>query len=178
MALIVARNVVGSSWTKQIKSREWKKFPEDEKSAVRNILLADILAKEASERICTHASLMIANIAQFDYPDKWPTLLEDLLQMGLPAGGLPLERRHRPLKAIKYVSKMLEKKRFILEEQVARPLMTLAPSRLQELGSIVEAARLQMRTSLRALLVRSRASGRLNSMHKIARHVIKIDCIA
>ena len=153
MALIVAKNVVGSSWTKQIKSREWKKFPEDEKSAVRNILLADILAKEASERICTHASLMIANIAQFDYPDKWPTLLEDLLQMGLPAGGLPLERRHRPLKAIKYVSKMLEKKRFILEEPGGAPLMTLAPSRLQELGSIVEAARLQMRTSLRALLV-------------------------
>ncbi len=153
MALIVAKNVVGSSWVKQIKSREWKKVGKDEKQAVRNVLVADILPREVSERICTQASLLIANIAQFDYPDEWPTLLEDLLQMGLPAGGLPLERRHRPLKAIKYVSKMLEKKRFILEEPNGAPLMTLAPGRLQELGAMVEAARLQMRTSLRALLV-------------------------
>ena len=153
MALIVAKNVVGSSWAKQTKSREWKKVGVDEKHAVRNVLLADILAREASERVCTQASLMIANIAQFDYPGEWRTLLEDLLQMSLPAAGLPLERRHRPLKAIKYVSKMLEKKRFVLEEPGGAPLMTLAPGRLQELGAMVEAARLQMRTSLRALLV-------------------------
>ena len=153
MALIVAKNVVGSSWSKQIKSREWRKFPEEEKRAIRNMLLVDVLAAEDSERVCTQASLLIANIAQFDYPDKWPTLLDDLLQMSLQAGRMPLERRHRPLKAIKYVSRVLEKKRFVLEEPSGAPLMTLTPSRLQQLGAMVEESRFQMRTSLRALLV-------------------------
>jgi hypothetical protein len=150
LALIVAKNVVGSSWTKQIKSREWKRFPEAEKSTIRTVLLADILAREGSERICTQASLLVANIAQFDYPDKWPTLLEDLLRLSL---GLPLDRRHRPLKTIKYVARVLEKKRFVLEEPSGAPLMTLTPDRLQALGAMVEAARAQMRAALRRLLV-------------------------
>ncbi len=153
LALIVAKNVVGSSWTKQVRSREWKRLPEGEKGPIRNALLSHILAREDSERICTQASLLVANIAQFDYPDKWPTLLDDLLRLSMPSGGLPCERRHRPLKTIKYVARVLEKKRFVLEEPSGMPLMTLSPDRLQWLGAMVEAARAQMRSSLRDLLV-------------------------
>jgi hypothetical protein len=152
LALIVAKNAVGSSWTKQTKSREWKKVPEDEKVAIRTMLLTNILPNDPSETIAIQALLLIANIAQFDYPDKWPELLDRLMGMGLQEGGLPLARRHRPLKAIKYVSRSLERKRFVLEEPSGAPLMSLTPERLHALSNLVESSRMQMKASMRALL--------------------------
>lgn len=152
LALIVAKNSIDIGWAKRVSRSLWKNFPEDERRAVRN-LLPGILATEPSETIATQASLLIKNIALVDYPEKWPTLLDDLLRMGLPTSGLPLERRHRPLKTIKYVSRVLERKRFVLEEPSGAPLMTLTPGRLQELGAIVEMARAQMRSALRGILM-------------------------
>lgn len=143
---------MGSSWTKQFRTREWKKVPDPEKCAIKEMLLKDILPHELSENISLQAILLIANIAQFDYPDKWPNLLDSLLSMSLPEGQLTLERRHRPLKAIKVVAKVLQRKRFVIEDPNGSPLMSLTPERLHQLSSNVEMSRLHMKRALQELV--------------------------
>lgn len=152
LSLIIAKNAVGSSWTKQFRTREWKKVPDQEKSAIKDMLLMNILPHDVSDNVALQASLMIANIAQFDYPDKWPNLLDTLMSMSLPEGNLLLERRHRPLKAIKVVAEVLQRKRFIIEDPDGSPLMSLSPDRLHQLSSYVEMSRLQMKQALQALI--------------------------
>ena len=148
----MAKNIVGSSWAKQFKTKEWKKVPDQEKNAVKKMLLMDILPRDASDSVAFQASLMIANIAQFDYPDKWPTLLGTLMSMGLPEGQLVLERRHRPLKTIKLVAGVLQRKRFVIEDPGGSAVMALTPDRLQQLSASVEMSRLRMKEALQALI--------------------------
>lgn len=152
MALIIAKNAVGSSWTKQYRTREWKKVPDVEKGAVRDMLLKDIIPGETSENVAIQASMLIANIAQFDYPERWPNLLGTLLSMSLPEGQLLLERRHRALRTIKVVARVLQRKRFVLEDPSGSPLMSLTPERLHELSSLIEVSRIQMKESLQSLI--------------------------
>jgi hypothetical protein len=49
MAVVVAKNVVGSSWRKTLGSREWSRVPAEEKSAVRQAVI-QLLLTDPSDR--------------------------------------------------------------------------------------------------------------------------------
>jgi hypothetical protein len=154
LAVVVAKNAVGSNWAKQVRTREWQKIPEVEREYVRNILLTQILPHDPSDRVAVQACILISNIAQFDFPDRWPSLMESLLSMSKKDSlwQLPPEKRHRPLKALKYTVRILQRKRFVLEEPSGVPLMTLTPERLHALSANVEVSRSRMHAGVRQLI--------------------------
>jgi len=78
LAAILLKNCVGSSWSKLVGSREWLAFPEEERISARSELLP-LLALEPSERVCKQLSLLVANVARFDFLSSWPDLLSSLL---------------------------------------------------------------------------------------------------
>ena len=59
----------------------------------------------------TQLALLIANMAQFDFPGRWPTLLGELASAAEPgAPTLPVAKR-RALRALKHVLKALQGER-------------------------------------------------------------------
>ena len=151
----MAKNAVGSNWTKQVRTREWQKIPEDEREYVRNVLLTQIVPHDPSDRVAVQACILISNIVQFDFPDRWPSLMKTLVCMSKKENlwQLPPEKRHRPLKALKYAVRILQRKRFVLEEPSGVPLMTLTPERLHALSADVEVSRSRMHAAVRQLIV-------------------------
>ena len=77
MAAVLAKNTVGSGFAKTIAAPDWHRVSPDEKAAVRAKLEALLFgpAGEEDARIGTHLALLVANIARFDFPQEWPTLL-------------------------------------------------------------------------------------------------------
>ena len=49
MAVVVAKNVVGSSWRKTLGTREWSRVPAEEKAAVRQAVI-QLLLTDPSDR--------------------------------------------------------------------------------------------------------------------------------
>jgi hypothetical protein len=77
LAAIVAKNAVGSSWRKTMGSKEWSHVPPDEKAFVRS-MVESVLLSEPSDQVALQLGLLIANMAQFDFPAEWPHLLTAL----------------------------------------------------------------------------------------------------
>ena len=79
-ATILAKNTVGNTYRKTVDTREWIRISEDEKHHLRDSLIP-LLLHEENEKIVKQIVLLIANIARFDFPHKWATLLDDLLKI-------------------------------------------------------------------------------------------------
>ncbi|KAL6757058.1 armadillo-type protein, partial [Haematococcus lacustris] len=117
LAAVIAKNAVGSSWRKTLGSREWCRVGEEEKEGVRQAA-ASCMMNDPSERVAVQLSLLIANIAQFDFPGRAPHLLEGLAAAAVwPAdlGEPPPPGKLRALKALRRVLISLSTKRFVVE---------------------------------------------------------------
>ena len=118
LATVLAKNAVGSSWRKTLGTREWSRIPESEKEHVRSAA-AGLLLKEPQRRVATQTGLLIANIARFDFPAKWPTLLADLTSAAwwLESGVTPeaVEQNDRALFTLKHVVRAVKSKRIVVE---------------------------------------------------------------
>lgn len=137
LAAIVAKNAVGSSWRKTMGTKEWSRVPEDEKLFIRSAV-EGMLLSEPSEQIALQLTLLIANMAQFDFPSGWPHLLSALVgaatweqQTVSPAVKI------RAMRAVKHVVVVLAAKRpsiNTVEQAAAGPrLQTLVSERVEEL---------------------------------------------
>lgn len=117
LATVLAKNAVGSSWRKTLGTREWSRIPETEKSHVRSAA-ASLLLNEPQRRVATQTGLLIANIARFDFPAKWPTLLSDLTTAAWWVDGVPqskIEQNDRALFTLKHVVRAVKSKRIVVE---------------------------------------------------------------
>ncbi len=115
LAVVVAKNAVGSSWHKVISSREWSHVPEDEKSFIRSTALS-LLLSDPSDRVALHHGLLITNIARFDAPRPWESLIPDLANASIVENpGVLVEYKLRALKTLKYLATSLRSKRFVME---------------------------------------------------------------
>ena len=126
-----------SSWRKTMGTKEWSRVPEDEKvfirSAVEGMLLSD-----PSDQIALQLTLLIANMAQFDFPSGWPHLISALV--GAATWEQPASSpaaKIRAMRAVKHVVAVLAAKRpsiNTLEQAAAGPrLQTLVAERVEEL---------------------------------------------
>ena len=104
LAVMALKNCVGSSWRKTLSTREWLRVPEAERQAARGAAL-NLLLNHPSERVATQACLLVANVARFDVPRRWPELLGELLASSRP--GNAVSRRSRALKALKHVCRAM-----------------------------------------------------------------------
>ena len=66
---------------------DWSRVAEAERAAVRAALPAGL--RDGHGRIRTAVSVVIAGVAKTDWPEAWPTLLEDLMQPLEAAGAGP-----------------------------------------------------------------------------------------
>jgi len=118
LATVLAKNAVGSSWRKTLGTREWSRIPETEKSHVRSAA-ASLLLNEPQRRVATQTGLLIANIARFDFPAKWPTLLSDLTSAAWwvedGATQAKIEQNDRALFTLKHVVRAVKSKRIVVE---------------------------------------------------------------
>jgi len=87
---------------------------EEEKQFVRSTAMA-VLLQDPSDRVSTQAALLITNIARFDFPRPWPSLLPDLVSAAAMESHVPLQAKSRALMALKFVLRALRSKRFIIE---------------------------------------------------------------
>lgn len=118
LATVLAKNAVGSSWRKTLGTREWSRVPESEKEHVRSAA-ASLLFEEPERRVATQTGLLIANIARFDFPARWPTLLADLTsaawwkeQNNRPEA---VKQNDRALFTLKHVVRAVKSKRIVVE---------------------------------------------------------------
>eukprot|EP01050_Picozoa_sp_SAG11_P022698 SAG11_NODE_4358_length_1933_cov_2.229553_1_plen_173_part_10 len=83
---------------------------EDEKAFVRSTL-ERLLLVEPTEQIALHLTLLVANIAQFDFPERWPTLLAALVGASAWANQetTPVAKT-RALRTLKHTSRALASK--------------------------------------------------------------------
>lgn len=59
--------------------------------------------------------LLVANMARFDFPAEWPSLLAELLQAASFSSRVPVPGKRRALRALKHVMRALRSKRFVAE---------------------------------------------------------------
>ena len=114
LAVVVAKNAVGSSWRKCVGTREWSHVPEEEKQFVRSTAMG-VLLQDPSDRVSMQAGLLITNIARFDFPRPWHNLLPNLAAAAAIESSVPIQAKSRALSAIKYILRALRSKRFIIE---------------------------------------------------------------
>lgn len=80
---------------------------------------ASLLFEEPQKRVATQTSLLIANIARFDFPGRWPTLLSGLTEAGSwdgdAANEQTVERNDRALFTLKHVIRAVKSKRIVVE---------------------------------------------------------------
>jgi hypothetical protein len=74
---------------------------DDEKIFVRNASIS-VLLQDPSDRVALQAALLIANIALFDVPQPWETLLADLATASSLESPVPMHCKERALTALKY----------------------------------------------------------------------------
>jgi hypothetical protein len=137
LAAIVAKNAVGSSWRKTMGTKEWSRVPDDEKVFIRGAV-EGMLLSDPSDQIALQLTLLIANMAQFDFPSGWPHLLSALV--GAAAWEQPASSpaaKIRAMRTVKHVVAVLAAKRpsiNTLEQAAAGPqLQTLVAARVEEL---------------------------------------------
>ena len=80
---------------------------DEEKEYVRSAMAA-LLFADPSRRVALQLTLLLTNIARFDAPRPWESLLPALAAAAAPGGGLPPAGRQRALKALKFVLSALQ----------------------------------------------------------------------
>eukprot|EP00884_Botryococcus_braunii_P020366 jgi/Botrbrau1/7012/Bobra.0165s0041.1 len=114
LAAVVAKNSVGSSWRKTLATREWSRVPADEKAELRATILP-MLLNDPSRRVAVQLSLLIANVARFDFPNPWTTMMEELVGAAALNGPTSFPQKERALMALKHVVRALRHKRIVIE---------------------------------------------------------------
>lgn len=80
---------------------------------------ANLLLNEPQRRVATQTGLLIANIARFDFPAKWPTLLSDLTSAAWwredGATEANIEQNDRALFTLKHIVRAVKSKRIVVE---------------------------------------------------------------
>lgn len=158
LAIIVAKNAVGSSWTKTVATREWSRTPEEEKTYVRSASF-QVLLQDPSERVALQAALLISNIARFDVPRPWTNLLKDLMEFSSLGFSSLFIIKKRALKALKFTIRGLRSKRFIIPSPRQGPGVSF---QLQQAGDEIDADRAQLFSFSRSLLLTLRKEWELN----------------
>ena len=88
-AAIMSKNVVGCTWNRSasstfgrtfVEKREWALISDAEKESMKGGLLP-LLFNEPEERVVTQLLVLIAGVARYDFPAKWPNLLSELLHI-------------------------------------------------------------------------------------------------
>jgi hypothetical protein len=87
---------------------------EEEKAYVRGTAMA-VLLQDTSERVALQTGLLITNIARFDFPRPWASLLADLAAAAAVDSAVPLPAKARALTTLKHVLRALRNKRFVME---------------------------------------------------------------
>ena len=77
-------------------------FSDDEKAYARLAALQALLT-DPSARVATQLGLLLANVAGFDYPLPWETLLQDLSGAADSGSAVPAAGKLRALIALKHV---------------------------------------------------------------------------
>ncbi|GLI59709.1 hypothetical protein VaNZ11_001566 [Volvox africanus] len=144
LAVVVAKNTVGSSWRKTLGTREWSRVPDAEKAVVREGAM-QLLLTDPSDRVSLQLSLLITNIARFDFPGRAENLLQVLISAAWEVQ-LPLAVKLRVLKALKRVLQGLSSKRFVIEAPA--PGAQLAIPDLSALSARINAERALFKTKL------------------------------
>ncbi|KAG2494047.1 hypothetical protein HYH03_007693 [Edaphochlamys debaryana] len=147
LAVVVAKNAVGSSWRKTLGSREWSRVPDSEKAVVREGAL-QLLLQDPSERVALQLSLLVTNIARFDFPGRAENLLQVLLSAAALDSALPPPAKLRVLKALKRVLQGLGSKRFVIEAPTPGPAGVLALPDLSALSARITAERALFKSRL------------------------------
>ncbi|KAK9821560.1 hypothetical protein WJX81_001795 [Elliptochloris bilobata] len=132
LAAVVAKNTVGSSWRKTVATREYSRLPDEERAAVRALSL-ELLFADPSPRIATQLSLLVTNMARFDFPGKWGGLLSELASVAAWGAPSPVPAKHRALVALKTIVRALS----------GRPggvIVPAGPLLHQDLRALLEAA--------------------------------------
>lgn len=124
---------------------------EQEKEFVRSSAVT-VLMQDPSDRVSLQAALLISNIARFDVPRPWGTLLPDLSTASTIQHPSPWQSKFRALLALKHVLRALRTKRFIIEAPVQGSLGLLTPNQLESLGEALDHDRTTMYQQSKALL--------------------------
>lgn len=111
-----------------------------------------VLMQDPSDRVSLQAALLIANIARFDVPRPWNSLLLDLSTASTIQHPSPWQSKFRALLALKHVLRALRTKRFIIEAPVQGSLGMLTPNQLESLGEALDSDRTTMYQQSKALL--------------------------
>ncbi|GAX82609.1 hypothetical protein CEUSTIGMA_g10035.t1 [Chlamydomonas eustigma] len=113
LAVVIAKNAVGSSWRKTLGTREWSRVPDEEKALVKEATVS-LMLSEPLERLATQLALLLTNIARFDFPGRAPNMLNQLLNVAGSQDAPPTQRL-RAMKALYNVLRGLSTKRFVIE---------------------------------------------------------------
>ncbi|KAL4448640.1 hypothetical protein ABPG75_005859 [Micractinium tetrahymenae] len=149
MAAVVAKNAVGSSWRKTLGSREWSRVPDDEKAYVRTTAMGALLG-DPSDRVALQITLLVTNIARFDVPQPWPTLLPDLIAAAAEDSPVDPAAKRRALTALKHILQALRNKKFVIS--TTRDARLLTEEEFELLASGVQQQRTQLDSQCKALL--------------------------
>ena len=83
-----------------------------------------VLLQDTSDRVALQAGLLITNIARFDVPRPWQSLLPDLVAAAALESPVAPEAKSRALTALKYILRALRSKRFIIEAPLGHSIST------------------------------------------------------
>jgi hypothetical protein len=154
LAVVTAKNAVGSSCSKSMSQHEWSKVSEEEKQTVRTAAFARLL-NDPSPRIAVQLSLFIANMSKYDFPTPWSTLLSDLINIAM-SNTAPIPQRLRVLKTLKHVLVSLQSKQFMIGNTTG--FINMSNKEFEELFQSMDEERNSMFDSIKAHFVAIRSS--------------------
>jgi hypothetical protein len=134
LAAVIAKNAVGSSWRKTMGTREWSRVSDEEKAKVKEATLS-LLLSDPIEHIAMQLSILLSNIARFDFPSRSPDLLSYLLSAAT-SNDLPPSARLRALKSLRGILSGFSTKRFIAEPSPSSAPLGLTAGGMAELQAL------------------------------------------
>jgi hypothetical protein len=136
---------------------------DGEKQYVRATSMS-ILLGDPSERVAAQVALLIANVARFDAPLPWESLLSDLAGAAAVESPVPLAGKVRALSTLKLVLRALRGKRFVIEAPGG--VSSLSSAELEEMSRRVDDARSLLFQQVKALLgtLRSQWEGNFSAL--------------
>ena len=118
---------MGDSPRKTLSSREWARVPQHERQALRQ-RLPSLLLSEPSRRVAATLALLTANVARFDFPREWPSLVSDLVAAAAtpcaPSDASGVAARRAALLGLKRVLAALRGRRLVLFDDAASAALT------------------------------------------------------
>ena len=115
-------------------TREWSRVPDEEKASVKETTIA-LLLSDPIEHIAMQLSILLTNIARFDFPARSPDLLSYLISAA-SSSDLPPNSRLRALKSLKSILSGFSTKRFIIDPPSSAGIKGLTAGGMAELQQL------------------------------------------